>query len=1304
MDTLRIFHIADLHIFERSYTNLISSAKVLAEKIREHGVENSLLVILGDVFEFKVYLNTGDIQCFNDLLDIWAGIKIFIIPGNHDINLSAAGKDNISVLLEPGGRNRELVKCFPETGNYNIGSIYSKPEWNSIWFCFFSPIDGKEPDISELPSSDIKIALLHETILNCSFYNGITCTSARYSASAILAKGYSGVFLGDIHKPQFLGSKKNAAYPGSFVQKDMGEGLQHGYIAWTVAGEQITGKFYRIPLKEVYLTIEASPSGFCIDKAQCSELPELESSIRCLTLKHSGLTPEQVLKSCEKIQAAYGCINRIHDVGSTSVKDLEFLTSESASGKHEIINSEAESFVELFNETASDAAKALHRTYSEKKSKNHARFSLQYLKWSNLFSYGEGNYLDFRDFSKNIIIIQGDNEIGKSSVIEIITKMLFDRCDCDSKYLINKRLSAGTKASAEISILVNGKTITIKRSWFINGVAEKHELLENGKPITKESIKSTYKFLQSEIGLGSYDDFVNISLAKQERRSLVYLKNSELTGIISSIMDFDYLSDIFQFANLDTKRLKKRMADLQIEMSSISLGEKIDTDFLENKSQMLFEKKMKLSEELAVVKSRIPDFNIRAEALSLKRLINTLQAQINELPKAVPSREKSVCDYLSSKLSRKISSISQSPMPSKFTKAEIKQKLSELKNINIQVVNLPKNIASIKTDLQLIRKQVHESTTHFSAFTPRELRSLLKCETRVSSRSLEDINQEVATLESQIKGFSRIGNYAHEELLVIKRNGITAFLKSLNFTVPQSKQAELEAELALLPDLLEMKKKYNMLNKMSGSGLKFSQTCNCCAANSTTLQSAQLELQKLASIIKQEPQFLVKRKELEAGLEVAKTWNAKARDIQSCIENDLEWFSDKKKLDEIYSLKIQAQTASSNEEILASNQAKEINALILETCDNMETMKLLEQQELYSQQLESQKTANDLLAGLKQIYTEELQDIISDVKLHAALEETQALVLQKNSASEKLSQFQELIELEQKYMEALKTMETLNQEITQNSKDLAFAQSRKLQQESEQERFDKLSIELSVCVEDFKTHEEYCNLINPDSGIPRKLMENICRSMESRINAILVDVANFTLSIMLEGSHISLFLKQNRVVLPVKSGSGFQKFLIDLLLRVVLSQCSVLSIPDFLIIDEGFGCLDRKNFGEIAKILKLLKSKYSAILIITHIEELKAYGDLQIGIKKLQDSGNSYLCYGSNELQEKQVATPIATSHLQKFEALTAEERMSSLVKINEGVKTCACCDIKLPKTIPGINKHIMAKKYKQFHAEWIYK
>ena len=261
---------------------------------------------------------------------------------------------------------------------------------------------------------------------------------------------------------------------------------------------------------------------------------------------------------------------------------------------------------------------------------------------------------------------------------------------------------------------------------------------------------------------------------------------------------------------------------------------------------------MKMGEELAVMKSKIPNFNIRAEALNLKIIINELQAKIDKLPKSKPTREKSVCNYLHTKLTSKISSISLTSCAHVLSKSEIKKKLNELKNIDLQFIKLPKNTASIKTDLQIIKKQVLENTQHFDAFTQKELRGLLKSEARVSEKSLEDLNQEILILTARVRGFSRKGNYTRNELLLIKEKGIACYLKSLNFLVPEAKQADLEAQISLLPDLLEMKKKYNMLRLTGGSGFKFSPSCACCATNSAALQSSRLELQRLADVLKNE--------------------------------------------------------------------------------------------------------------------------------------------------------------------------------------------------------------------------------------------------------------------------------------------------------------------------------------------------------------------------------------------------------------------------------------------------------------------
>ena len=45
--------------------------------------------------------------------------------------------------------------------------------------------------------------------------------------------------------------------------------------------------------------------------------------------------------------------------------------------------------------------------------------------------------------------------------------------------------------------------------------------------------------------------------------------------------------------------------------------------------------------------------------------------------------------------------------------------------------------------------------------------------------------------------------------------------------------------------------------------------------------------------------------------------------------------------------------------------------------------------------------------------------------------------------------------------------------------------------------------------------------------------------------------------------------------------------------------------PNFIIIDEGFGCMDDKNLKNIGDVFSNIKNVFDLILIITHKEELK---------------------------------------------------------------------------------------------------
>ena len=96
---------------ENSYANIEHSFNILVNSIVETGIEQSLLVIAGDIFEYKSYMYSDDIFVFKEMCKKLHdnGIKCAILPGNHDYNVnSELVKDKISLLVD----NFSNIKCF----------------------------------------------------------------------------------------------------------------------------------------------------------------------------------------------------------------------------------------------------------------------------------------------------------------------------------------------------------------------------------------------------------------------------------------------------------------------------------------------------------------------------------------------------------------------------------------------------------------------------------------------------------------------------------------------------------------------------------------------------------------------------------------------------------------------------------------------------------------------------------------------------------------------------------------------------------------------------------------------------------------------------------------------------------------------------------------------------------------------------------------------------------------------------------------------------------------------------------------
>lgn len=129
------------------------------------------------------------------------------------------------------------------------------------------------------------------------------------------------------------------------------------------------------------------------------------------------------------------------------------------------------------------------------------------------------------------------------------------------------------------------------------------------------------------------------------------------------------------------------------------------------------------------------------------------------------------------------------------------------------------------------------------------------------------------------------------------------------------------------------------------------------------------------------------------------------------------------------------------------------------------------------------------------------------------------------------------------------------------------------------------------------------------------LFGHFAKRCSTIINKILQKISDFSISLEVQPEGFNFYILDNQKKINAASASGYQKFLLDLIARIVFLHASHITNFPLIIIDEGFGCLDDDNFIKVAKAISMLK-KYFSILIITHIEELKSYADKMI---KVQD-------------------------------------------------------------------------------------
>ncbi len=136
-------------------------------------------------------------------------------------------------------------------------------------------------------------------------------------------------------------------------------------------------------------------------------------------------------------------------------------------------------------------------------------------------------------------------------------------------------------------------------------------------------------------------------------------------------------------------------------------------------------------------------------------------------------------------------------------------------------------------------------------------------------------------------------------------------------------------------------------------------------------------------------------------------------------------------------------------------------------------------------------------------------------------------------------------------------------------------------------------------------------------GIPAQIISSQLPIINAEIAKILNGVVDFTVEFdAQDNNRADIFINYGDTKRIIELGSGMEKMISSLAIRVALLNISSLPKPDILIVDEGFGALDENRVTACNLLLTSLKKWFKNILVITHVDGIKDVADNLIEIGK----------------------------------------------------------------------------------------
>jgi DNA repair exonuclease SbcCD ATPase subunit len=830
--------------------------------------------------------------------------------------------------------------------------------------------------------------------------------------------------------------------------------------------------------------------------------------------------------------------------------------------------------------------RAEHQGQGQEVKAGNQKFRIMRLEFSNMFRYGENNYIDFRKFTAmsahQSIGIFGNNYIGKSSIFDIILYCLFEKFarggtrdiiniekdwfECkmvikvENKYYLIDRRGERTKAGG------------MQTNVFFYEIMKNNELrIMNG--VNKQE---TARIIEGYVG--TYDDFVLISMMIQKEISVLDYTQSRKKEFFHHLFRLDRYQEYYEIAKMKSKE--------SVEFEIKQLDKRIKEHNVANYDQNIAQ----LTNQIQLLEN---EYEIQQKQIELDELrMRELRDQLNPIDEIILPTG-TTWDMIEEAIEKN---------RGEFANARnIPREEWYLEKVS-QIQKLSETLQQLKQKKETLRKKITSIVEYMNVQTHRDLLGSIVAAiyNKSGSSSLESpasgsIDSIIAEwkviydgIEGMINRIRTMREMMEDECEEMQDESIMDEWRSIQNEIEKKmehknkkerKIRELKGETDRLEEKIE--KAREMRDKLQKH--RYNPQCEYCCEN---------------PFVKQAQRTIDEIPELEV----------KLQEIHITVEEQV------RERDEV------------EESITKMRQRKQI-------LDEMMTNNRAEIQK-YKKKIQMLQQIVEFMKDWKKSY-EELTPTKENIRTSLKNQEIEKEIEEWKQRRTRYNEYVRNTELFARYQqnkimwrendELHKEIDQIGGQVEGNKRENKKKYERLCKSRIEVERYETLRLEY---IRDKKNYEDkkmemeiyrlYLTCMEKN-GIPMMLLRKSIPNMEQLMNDFLKGFVGFRLKIEIKDMDLEFrIIRKNSgdsaalAASPVEIRdynilllSGFERFITQVALRLAMHQLGMLPTCSTFFVDEGVNCFDRENLAKVSMLFEQILYRYETFIVITHLDQVK---------------------------------------------------------------------------------------------------